>query len=196
MTMHVKAMTLPILSMALMGALTLGACDGTSDVAGEVEVQQSAQRLSAPHSLLGFYNESIDSNNGLYRLTMQNDCNLVLYAPNAIWSSKTYNGSNNCAALMQDDGNFVIYNGSRAIWASNTWGHPGAYLELQDDRNLVIYDANRHALWASNTWLPTPTTTCTVTWGVCPGGDSSCRVQKCSDGSTRPYSGNCGSICL
>jgi hypothetical protein len=198
MTTTAKGMMAPILGMALTGVLTLGACGATSDGASDIEVQHSAQRLSAPYSLLGLINESIYSDNGLYRLTMQNDCNLVLYAPNAIWSSKTYNGSNNCVARMQDDGNFVVYNGSRALWASNTWGHPGAYLELQDDRNLVVYDTNRHALWASNTWIPTSGSCWLATPypGQCPGGDSSCRVKQCSDGSTRPYSGNCGSYCL
>jgi len=46
---------------------------------------------------------------------------------------------------MQNDGNFVLYDGSHtAIWASNTYqkGRPPYRLIMQDDRNLVIYDAN------------------------------------------------------
>jgi hypothetical protein len=81
-------------------------------------------------------------------LTMQGDCNLVLYVPNpnggnsAIWASNTGVGegggpksgpTTGCFVAMQDDGNLVVYQygGGPALWASNTaigeqppTGHP------------------------------------------------------------------------
>ncbi|XP_074589703.1 uncharacterized protein LOC141845543 [Curcuma longa] len=80
-------------------------------------------------------------NQGSYTLTMQSDCNLVLYDyGRAIWSSGTYNRGYNCVLRMQTDGNLVIYSNSNAIWASNTGGQQGYFvLVLQRDRNVVIY---------------------------------------------------------
>jgi len=60
-------------------------------------------------------------------------------------------------AIMQTDGNFVIYsvNGDKKnpIWASNTMGAgKGPYrLIMQEDGNLVVYDSAKKSLWASNT---------------------------------------------
>ena len=49
---------------------------------------------------------------------------------------------------MQDDGNFVIYDGWGApIWHTNTWGNPGAYLSIHNDGNMAIYSAGGHLLW-------------------------------------------------
>ena len=57
------------------------------------------------------------------------------------------------SAVMQSDGNFVVYSfrsHTHAIWASGTTGHPGALLVKQSDGNLVIYQGTR-ALWATRT---------------------------------------------
>ena len=55
-------------------------------------------------------------------------------------------------AVMQGDGNLVIYGPSGAIWASNTngVGTPSFRLVMQSDGNLVVYDADR-ATWATST---------------------------------------------
>jgi len=53
-------------------------------------------------------------------------------------------------AVMQSDGNFVVYGGG-ALWASNTNNGHGHYLVMQEDRNLVVYDHHNHPKWASNT---------------------------------------------
>jgi len=62
-------------------------------------------------------------------------------------------------ARMQDDGNFVIYNGTNfqsqnAVWASNTGGKGSApfHLAMQNDGNLVVYDRYNKPTWASDTW--------------------------------------------
>jgi pseudomonalisin len=57
------------------------------------------------------------------------------------------------SAVMQPDGNFVVYSyrgHTHPLWASGTAGHLGALLVKQSDGNLVIYQAS-HALWATNT---------------------------------------------
>lgn len=95
--------------------------------------------------------QQLRSGNGVYRLVMQRDGNLVLRKRNrALWASGT-NGRRGAGAVMQGDGNFVIYAGGKARWASNTNGHRGARLVMQNDGNLVIYDRNGKARWASNT---------------------------------------------
>ena len=54
-------------------------------------------------------------------------------------------------AIMQDDGNFVLYDqDNEPVWASNTGGNPGAYLAVQDDGNVVVYQ-DGSPLWATNT---------------------------------------------
>jgi len=97
--------------------------------------------------------ESMYSNNGIYRLIMQDDGNLVLYkSSQALWASGTYGRAvRNC--IMQSDGNLVLYgyNGV-AVWASNTYnkGDGTSRLVVQNDGNLVMY--KHGAVWASNTW--------------------------------------------
>jgi hypothetical protein len=56
-------------------------------------------------------------------------------------------------ALMQTDGNFVVYSTvTGPLWSSGTAGHPGSYLVLQQtDGNVVIYASNGHALWSTHT---------------------------------------------
>jgi hypothetical protein len=98
--------------------------------------------------------QSITSTNGQFRLILQSDGNLVLYAAGlgATWASNTWGRPNIWDAVMQTDGNLVVYDlRGNALWASNTNGHPGAYLIVQNDGNLVIYDSANHPLWASNT---------------------------------------------
>jgi hypothetical protein len=90
---------------------------------------------------------------GDYRLTMQADCNLVLYDHDSpVWSSKTYKkGDHSCRLDMQDDGNLVIYNTAlmAPIWASDSSRGRGGgkyVLVLQPDRNVVIYGG---AIWSA-----------------------------------------------
>jgi len=55
-------------------------------------------------------------------------------------------------AVMQGDGNFVLYeNETRAVWASNTNGRGAIRCEMQNDGNLVLYDSGSRPVWASNT---------------------------------------------
>ena len=99
-------------------------------------------------------NTSIMSTNGQFRLTYQDDANLVLYRTGdgaALWDTRPQpGGPGEC--IMQADGNLVVYNAAgAAMWASNTNGNPGAHLILQDDGNVVIYRPDGAPVWASNT---------------------------------------------
>ena len=98
--------------------------------------------------------DSLFSATRAFKLSMQDDGNLVLYVitdqdlprditqatyDRALWSSETVGqGGTHCD--MQDDGNCVLYtDASRALWNSGTEGHPGAFLRCQSDGNLVWY---------------------------------------------------------
>ncbi len=94
----------------------------------------------------------LTSPNNLYTLNLQDDGNLVLYDLNlgqkAIWVSHTYNMAVS-RAVMQSDGNFVIYGYPDSIWATNTYNQDGAFIVLQDDGTLVLYGTT--PIWTSNT---------------------------------------------
>jgi hypothetical protein len=98
--------------------------------------------------------QQLVSTNGRVNLIMQGDGNLVLYRTmfgKPLWASNT-NGRPATRAVMQTDGNFVVYSASNVpFWATATNGFPGASITLQDDGNLVVYDAAGRARWASNT---------------------------------------------
>ncbi|KAJ3125890.1 hypothetical protein HK098_008141 [Nowakowskiella sp. JEL0407] len=54
--------------------------------------------------------------------------------------------------IYQNDGNVVLYSGSRgAIWSTGTYGVDSNWLCIQDDANLVLYDLNGNPVWSSNT---------------------------------------------
>jgi len=55
-------------------------------------------------------------------------------------------------AIMQNDGNFVIYFNGSAIWATGTYGSGATRASFQTDGNLVLYNAANAPLWASNSW--------------------------------------------
>ncbi len=108
--------------------------------------------ILAPNGFL-LQNDYCLSQSGRYQLILQQDGNLVLYDlgqnHRAIWASNT-NGRAVSKAIMQTDGNFVIYGFPDAIWASNTNGRPNSFLVVQDDGNTVIYQPEV-PVWATNT---------------------------------------------
>lgn len=104
-----------------------------------------------------FAGQSLYSENGWYRLTMQLDGNLVITNKGNIvtWQSVT-GGSGATYAHFQDDGNFVLYdNAGVPKWKSNNGSYPqfaGKKLYLQKDGNLVIYGTGL----SSTTLVPAP----------------------------------------
>jgi aryl-phospho-beta-D-glucosidase BglC (GH1 family) len=98
--------------------------------------------------------ESRVSTDGRFLLVYQGDGNLVLYviaSGEALWSSGTW-GTETGVAVMQGDGNFVVYDASGTPrWDSVTGGSEGDRVVVQNDGNLVLYTASGAALWASRT---------------------------------------------
>ena len=109
-------------------------------------------RLTAGQGLIP--GESITSENGKYKLILQLDANLVLYAGTTpLWASGTSGHTiYPWFVTMQGDGNLVLYDSEgQAYWASRTNGNPGSLVIAQNDGNLVIYNSDGHAIWATNT---------------------------------------------
>lgn len=98
--------------------------------------------------------ESITSLNGRYTFTYQADGNVVLYRNadhRALWASNTPRTTLG-VAIMQTDGNFVVYNRQRtALFASHTSKNAGTILRVQNDGNVVAYAPNGRALWCTHT---------------------------------------------
>ena len=59
-------------------------------------------------------------------------------------------GDGRFTAVMQTDGNFVVYGPSGALWSSRT-STPASFIALQGDGNLVVYDSSGVALWSTAT---------------------------------------------
>ena len=82
----------------------------------------------------------LDSGNGNYYLLYQSDGNLVLYdwSWSPVWAQPGAVGDPD-EAVMQEDGNFVVY--SAAVWSTQTddMYNKGAYLVVQNDGNVVVY---------------------------------------------------------
>lgn len=59
-------------------------------------------------------------------------------------------------AIMQDDGNFVVYQNAtgRSLWASGVGGGAGSdyRLTMQSDGNLVVYDRSGGAKWSAGSF--------------------------------------------
>jgi hypothetical protein len=104
-----------------------------------------ADRLSPDQRL--HENQSLDSNNGRYRVQYQIDGNFVLYdmnvnPPSAQWDSGTA-GSAPGIVVLQTDGNFVIYDAANhSLWSLDprfTLPIANATAVMRDDGNFVVY---------------------------------------------------------
>ncbi|MCI2958593.1 hypothetical protein MN032_12895 [Agromyces atrinae] len=93
-------------------------------------------------------NMYLESGNGRYRAVMQTDGNLVVYDNGRAIWANDRRGAN-ASLTMQGDGNLVSYAGGRAIWATGTTGRGAVRLVMQNDGNLVLYTASGQAVWAS-----------------------------------------------
>lgn len=98
-------------------------------------------------------NQSIYSENGKYRLTMQANGNLVLFSNGkVVWTTNTA-GTSFGRFRMQDDGNIAIFSHDRNIVRWNLErSFPSPYgFVLQNDGNMGIYNTANRPIWASNT---------------------------------------------
>lgn len=123
--------------------------------------------------------QSNTAGSGAVKLVNQGgDGNMVLYKADntAVWASQTFYPGQSSKAVLQADGNLVIYTNNIATWSTGTVTYdqsglantsiingqsllPGQSLytanrfyelRLQEDGNLVLYSPNR-AIWASGT---------------------------------------------
>jgi hypothetical protein len=102
--------------------------------------------------------QAVLSQNRQYFLAEQTDGNLVLYKGSisggthrVLWGMPAKAPGNGAYAMMQTDGNFVVYSRSQhSVWATNTYS-PGAFLAVQNDGNLVLYSAAGKAIWSTGT---------------------------------------------
>ena len=143
-------------------------CDSSGCDTGWVFIQRSA--LDTIHC--GYLNpgeglgnaQTLNSCDGRFSLTMQQDGNLVLYRNPiiylfdgaALWSSNTPgNNRRNTSVFMQGDGNLVVYNDPfiswTPIWNSGTPGYWNSWLALQNDGNMVLYYPGGSYTWNSQT---------------------------------------------
>jgi hypothetical protein len=128
-------------------------------VAGTVIALASLAHATAPSDLIvsGTVLEpgqTLKSPNGQYTLDMQTNGDLVVYWMNgtaigrALWSTGT-SGDNGARALLQSNGNLVLYSVTgEALWSSNTSTGGCSNLVIQNDGNLVVYNKT-HATWAA-----------------------------------------------
>ncbi|MBK8212180.1 MAG: hypothetical protein IPK71_00400 [Myxococcales bacterium] len=92
------------------------------------------------------------SADGRFSLAVQADGNLVLKrsSDNYVkWHTNRVGASPR--AVVQGDGNFVLYHGASAAWYTGTQGRAVRQLILQTDGNLVLYGTDGRALWHTNT---------------------------------------------
>lgn len=94
--------------------------------------------------------QSLVATSGGYRAVVQGDGNVVVYGPRGAAWSSGTRGDAGVLA-MQGDGNLVVYTASTARWSTGTFG-ADARLVMQGDGNLVVYVGSR-AAWSSFTGL-------------------------------------------
>jgi hypothetical protein len=108
--------------------------------------------------------ELLTSPNGKYYIKMQSDGNFCLYSKKGlngmdydhpIWATMTNGkGSAPYKAVMQEDGNLIVYDSKKsALWSSGTNGKGTApfKLLLEDNGLLELIDANKKQIWSSKT---------------------------------------------
>jgi hypothetical protein len=96
--------------------------------------------------------QSLISADGRYTAIMQGDGNFVVYGPAG--AGWNTGGSSANRIVMQGDGNLVSYNASGGYtWSSSTAPSSGDRLVMQSDGNLVIYSGSNIALWSNGQLL-------------------------------------------
>ncbi len=122
-----------------------------------VKTLQAGERLTAGQSITIEYDSGDIINSQKTILTMQHDGNLVLRSNTqygggsdevpVVWNSRT-NGKPGAQAVMQYDGNFVIYHNGRAIWNTRPTGKSGTVLAVTSWGDLRIADAKGYGIKA------------------------------------------------
>ena len=133
----------------MLGAGALGAGVLALVSAGPASAQPPPGVLYAGQELLA--GQSIASTSGQFTLTMESSGDLVEESGGTtLWSTNTHEAGSK--AVMQTDGNFVVYSSTgKAEWSSGTSRHNGAYLTIGDDAQLDVTYGWGAPLWESRT---------------------------------------------
>ncbi len=91
---------------------------------------------------------TLTSPNGQYQAVLQTDGNFVVWGPSGAIWSTQTYGTTGRYLAMQTDGNLVLYGTGGALWSTGTWQTGAAELAMQNDGNLVLYSA-QGPLWSS-----------------------------------------------
>ena len=129
--------------------------------------------LAPGESLAG--GQSLYSPGIQFQLILQGDSNLCLRsAGNTLWCSQTP-GQGIYQAIMQSDGNFVVYEDDTPIWNTNTVGGADApyRLAMQPDGNLVVYGSSKADVSLSGFGVCSAGTPCIAVWSTGPRGGRS-----------------------
>ncbi len=89
----------------------------------------------------------IRSADGRFKAVLQGDGNFVVYDVSKALWSSQTAGTGTDRLVLQTDGNLVCYAGSRATWNAQTAGRDSDRLIMQGDGNLVLYGSS--AWWNS-----------------------------------------------
>lgn len=139
--------TAPFTPGAVTATVTVTDSRGASTSAQVLITVVPTDRLSAGTAMLP--GQRIESLSSRYLLYFQSDDNLVLYDTsfsNPVWWTGTTGTAGR--AVLQGDGNFVIYDSENVpLWFTGTGGNPGASLVVQSDGNIVLYSAAGLPLW-------------------------------------------------
>lgn len=144
---RMRARAVRVLTTVLVAGLAATGLSQAAVAAAGTSTLSAGERLSPGQGLV--------STNGLLRLVMQTDGNLVLYAPggSARWHTHTY-GNPGAWAQFNWDGNLVVYGpGAVPLWNSFAAGGAkgGNLLELRNDGDLVQRNAAGYVTWRTNT---------------------------------------------
>jgi len=92
--------------------------------------------------------QDVNANIGGHQLVMQGDGNLVKYRDGVVqWASDTQ-GNPDAHAVLQPDGNFVVYDsGGTPLWSTETNGTSASPLVVEDDGKTVLYGPGGQAVW-------------------------------------------------
>ena len=134
--------------LVMVVVLVVGLC---VPVVGSAAANASAVAAAASDTLAAGQQltagQSLISADRRFSAVMQGDGNFVVYGPSGARWNTGGGPANRIA--MQSDGNLVAYSPTRATWSSRTAVSHHDRLVMQSDGNLVIYSGNNIALWVN-----------------------------------------------
>ena len=90
-----------------------------------------------------------------YRAVIQGDGNFVVYGPKGVVWAAYPRRAAGAVLAMQGDGNLVVYAGGHATWNAGTQPTTADRLVMQSDGNLVVYTGAGKAVWVNGRHLTT-----------------------------------------